>query len=83
MTVELRLGPLRKSSMVKLTVALPQELKTDLDRYAELHSARWGEPIDAVALIPHMLDAFVARDRGFRKARPPSRPSRIPDQFKK
>jgi hypothetical protein len=73
---ELRLGPLPKTAMVRLTIAVPEKLKTDLDRYAELHSARWGEPIDASALIPHMLDAFISRDRGFRKARPSSRRSR-------
>lgn len=73
MTAELRLGPLPKTAMVKLTITIPEELKMNLDRYAELHSARWGESIDAATLIPHMLDAFIARDRGFRKARP-SRP---------
>lgn len=81
MTVELRLGPLPKTAMVKLTIALPEKLKTDLDRYAELHSARWGEPIEAATLIPYMLEAFIARDRGFRKARKSIRRSRVaPEQ---
>lgn len=78
MTAELRLGPLPKTAAIKLTIAVPEKLKLDLDRYAELHSARWGEPIDAAALIPHMLEAFIARDRGFRKARPSSRRSKAP-----
>jgi hypothetical protein len=78
MTAELRLGPLPKTGMIKLTVAIPEKLKRDLDRYAELHSARWGEPIDATALIPHMLEAFIARDRGFRRARPSTRRSKAP-----
>lgn len=78
MTTELRLGPLPRTTAVKLTIAIPERLKLDLDRYAELHSARWGEPIDAAALIPHMLEAFIARDRGFRKARPSSRRSKGP-----
>jgi hypothetical protein len=68
-TIELRLGPLPKTAAVKLTIAIPEKLKLDLDRYAELHAARWGEPINALELIPHILEAFVARDRGFRKAR--------------
>jgi hypothetical protein len=76
MTVELRLGPLPKTAMVKLTIAIPEKLKADLDRYAELHSARWGELIDTPMLIPHMLEAFIGRDRGFKKARPASRRSR-------
>jgi len=78
MTTDLRLGPLPKRAIVKLTMALLEKLKLDLDRYAELHSARWGEPIDAAALIPHMLEAFIARDRAFRKVRPSNRPSRAP-----
>jgi hypothetical protein len=77
-TSELRLGPLPKTAMVKLPIALPEKLKTDLDRYAELHSARWGKPIDAAGLVPHMLDAFIARDRGFRKAQPSTRRSKAP-----
>ncbi len=78
MTAELRLGPLPKTAAIKLTIAIPEKLKMDLDRYAELHSARWGEPIDATALIPHMLEAFITRDRGFRKVRPSNRRSRAP-----
>jgi hypothetical protein len=68
MIFELRLGPLPKTAVVKLTIAIPERLKADLDRYAEMHSTRWGEPIDAVTLVPHMLEAFIGRDRGFRSA---------------
>jgi hypothetical protein len=73
MTAELRLGPLPKTATVKLTIVIPESLKLDLDRYAQLHSTRWGEAIDATALIPHMLQTFVARDRAFKRARPSSR----------
>ena len=66
-TNKLRLGPLPKSESVKLTVTLPAELKQRLERYAQLHSQAHGEPVDAVARIPHMLDAFIARDREFLK----------------
>ena len=76
MTTELRLGPLPKTAMVKLTIALPAALKADLDRYAQLHSQIWGEPTGVIELIPHMLEAFIARDRGFRKSRSPSRRSK-------
>lgn len=77
MTADLRLGPLPNTATVKLSIAIPEKLKLDLDRYAELHSARWGEPINAAALIPHMLEAFMARDRGFKKALPASRRSQV------
>lgn len=62
----LRLGPLPKTEAVKLTITLTTELKQQLDRYAELHSQTWGDAVDATALIPHMLEVFMARDRGFR-----------------
>lgn len=65
----LRLGPLPKTEAVKLTIVLATELKQQLDRYAELHSQTWGDAVDATALIPHMLEAFMARDRGFRQSR--------------
>jgi hypothetical protein len=68
-TRKLRLGPLpKKTAMVKVTIALTTALKADLERYAALHSQTYGEPIDAATLIPHMLEAFMARDRGFKRA---------------
>ncbi len=63
----LRLGPLPKTESVKLTFVCPLSLKADLDRYAALHAQTHGEAVDAVTLIPYMLEAFMAGDRGFRK----------------
>lgn len=68
MSAKLRLGPLPKLNTVKLTLTIPVTLKDDLDRYAALHGQSWGDPIDAVTLIPHMLQTFMSRDRGFRRA---------------
>ena len=68
MTEKLRLGPLPRSEVVRLTVVLPAAVKADLDRYAELFGATYGETVDAAALVSHMLAAFMDRDRGFRKA---------------
>lgn len=64
---KLRLGPLPKTESTKLTFACPASLKADLDRYAALHAQTYGEAVDAAMLIPHMLEAFIAADRGFRK----------------
>ena len=64
---KLRLGPLPRTETVKLTIALPCALKSELDRYAELHARTYGEPVDATTLIPHMLETFIARDRGFKR----------------
>ncbi len=75
-TRKLRLGPLPKTESIKLTFTCPAGLKADLDRYAALHAQTYGETVDATTLIPHMLEAFMARDRGFRssRARPQSPP---------
>ncbi len=74
----LRLGPLPRTEFVKLTIAVPVDVKASLDRYADLHSQLHGEKVDAAALIPHMLTAFIARDRGFKsltsKNMKPNRP---------
>ncbi|WP_085587165.1 DUF2274 domain-containing protein [Thalassospira sp. MCCC 1A01428] len=68
-TRKLRLGPLPKTETTKLTFACPASLRADLERYAELHSQTYSQPVDAVTLIPYMLEAFIARDRGFRRNR--------------
>jgi hypothetical protein len=66
-TRKLRLGPLPKTESIKLTFTCPTSLKADLDRYAALHAQTYGEAVDAATLIPHMLEAFMAGDRGFKK----------------
>ncbi len=63
----LRLGPLPKTETVKLTFTCTVVLKAELERYAAMHSQAYGEPVDALILIPHMLETFMARDRGFRR----------------
>jgi hypothetical protein len=64
----LRLGPLPKTETVKLTFTCTVVLKADLERYAAMHSQAYGELVDATTLIPHMLETFMGRDRGFKRA---------------
>lgn len=66
-TRKLRLGPLPKTESTKVTFSCPASLKAQLDHYAALHAQAYGETVDAVTLIPHMLEAFMAGDRGFKK----------------
>ena len=73
MTTKLRLGPIPKTDTLKLTITLSTKLRMDLDRYAELHGEAWGEPVSVATLIPYILETFIVRDRGFRKARHDSR----------
>jgi hypothetical protein len=61
------LGPLPRTDSTKITFACPAGLKADLDRYAALHGQTYGEAVDAAALVPYMLEAFMAGDRGFRR----------------
>lgn len=62
----LRLGPLPRTESIKVTIVIPAALKAALDHYAAVHSRIHGEAVDATTLIPHMLQAFIARDRGFK-----------------
>ena len=67
MSGKLRLGPLPKTESVRLTITLSAAVKADLDRYAELYAREYGEPVDTIALVPHMLATFMERDRAFRR----------------
>ena len=75
---KLRLGPLPKTEIIKVTFACSASLKADLDRYATLHAQAHGEAVDAATLIPHMLQAFIARDRGFRSRSHPAQKRAAP-----
>jgi hypothetical protein len=70
-TPRLRLGPIAKKESVKLTFTCSVVLKTELDRYAAMHAQAYGEPVNALTLIPHILEAFMGRDRGFKRAAAP------------
>jgi hypothetical protein len=78
MSSKLRLGPLPKTETIKLTITLSGTLKADLERYAELHAQTWGSKVDAMTLIPHILEAFLARDRAFRTSKSSARPGGSP-----
>lgn len=69
MSAKLRLGPIPRNDTVKVTITLHVALKAGGDRYAELHAQAWGQPIDTAVLIPFILNNFITRDRGFRKAK--------------
>lgn len=77
-TSKLRLGPLPKTEIIKITFACSASLKADLDHYATLHAQVYGEAVDAATLIPHMLEAFIARDRGFRSRSHPAQKRAAP-----
>ena len=61
----LKLGPLPKLGIVRMTVPMPEPLKEELDLYAAEYGRLDGE-VDSATLIPHMLEAFLRSDRGWR-----------------
>lgn len=61
----LKLGPLPKLGIVRMTFPIPEPLKEQLDLYAAEYGRLYGE-VDAATLIPHMLEAFLRSDRGWR-----------------
>ena len=65
--VKLRLGPLPKSDVAKITINVTAALKDDLESYARAHSIAWGQKTDVLTLIPFMLETFIARDRAFKR----------------
>lgn len=76
----LKLGPLPKIETTRLAIILPVPLKTDLERYAELHGELWGDTLNVAVLIPHILATFLAKDREFQRLRKAGSPSREVEQ---
>lgn len=61
----LKLGPLPKLGTVRVTVTMSERLKEELDLYAAEYARLYGQ-VDTATLIPHMLEAFLRSDRGWR-----------------
>jgi hypothetical protein len=72
---KLRLGPVPKVTMTKMTFSCTTILKNELERYAAMHSKIHQTPVDAAALIPLMLAAFMEQDQAFKRAGRPDRRS--------
>ena len=65
----LKLGPLPDATPVKLTITVDPATNADLELYARVYEEAYKEKTSVLALIPSMLEAFLASDRGFKKAR--------------
>jgi len=66
---KLKLLKLQDSKPTKRTIACRPELDADLKAYAKVYEQAYGEKADVNALIPSMLEGFLASDAGFKKAR--------------
>jgi len=67
--VSLKIGPLPDRTPQKMTVLVDPPLAADLEDYARIHSEVHGVEVPASALVPLMLETFLASDIGFRKAK--------------
>ena len=67
----IKLPKLPDRTPIKLTIAILADLHRQLGEYAELYREAYGVEEPVIALIPHMLGAFLASDRRFSRARPP------------
>jgi len=65
----LKISQLPDTTPVKLSIALPPPLQADLQDYARVYEQAYGQPAKVVDLIPTMLEAFMASDSSFKKAR--------------
>lgn len=66
---ELRLARIPDRTPIKLNISVAPDLHSALHGYAEVYKETYGDEQSVVDLIPHMLTAFLASDRGFAKAR--------------
>lgn len=63
----LKLGKLPDREMTKITIAVSAELNAELAGYAKAYEKEYNKTEKVEELIPHMLEAFIKSDRGFRK----------------
>lgn len=66
---ELKLARLPDRTPVKLAISVMPDLHAALTDYATLYQEAYGEKAAVADLVPAMLEAFLASDRAFGKAR--------------
>lgn len=66
---DLKLPRLPDRTPIKLTVSIAPDLHFALADYAAIYQQAYGDEQAIADLVPHMLAAFLASDRGFAKAR--------------
>ena len=65
----LKLPKLPPRTPVRLTIVVTPELHSALEKYAKCYRDTYGETEKIADLIPFMLEAFLASDKEFAKAR--------------
>lgn len=67
--MSIRLGKLPDRTPVRLSISLDPDLAAALNDYARIYEQTHGVSEKPETLIPAMLDAFLASDSGFKRAR--------------
>lgn len=65
----LKIGPISDTTPLKLPIALSPQLQKDLNDYTTIYQRTYGGDPKIADLIPLMLEAFLAYDTGFKRAR--------------
>jgi len=65
----LKLARLPARTPVKITVSVMPDLHRTLEKYADCYRETYGDAEKIADLIPFMLEAFLASDKDFAKAR--------------
>ncbi len=68
----LKLGKLPDREVTKITFTASAELRALLADYAAAYEKEYGRREALTDLIPHMLEAFIKGDRGFKKKQDPA-----------
>ncbi|WP_306253324.1 DUF2274 domain-containing protein [Parvularcula sp. IMCC14364] len=66
MTIKLKQLPDRE--MKRLTISVSPHVFNDLQAYAEIYADIYGKEEQPSALVPSMVEAFLASDSGFKRA---------------
>lgn len=66
---ELKLAKLPDRTPIKLAITVTPDLHTALTEYVAVYKQTYEQEEPLAELVPHMLAAFLASDRGFAKAR--------------
>ena len=65
----LRLDRLPDRTPVRISLSVDPELASALSDYAEIYRQTYGAEEKPEALIPAMIESFLASDAGFKRAR--------------
>ena len=65
----LRLERLPDRTPVRMSLSVDPELASALSDYAEIYRQTYGAEEKPEALIPAMIESFLASDAGFKRAR--------------